>query len=136
MKVTARKVAKEGPLGLIPFVVSIVTAVSQADVIAEKIKPGFDFEIVRVENWARTEAGAVSCDVKIGATSALSAALAFATATRGEATLSATQANRRGDQDAEINVHYTSDGTGALTNGHVTVWIRPFPMHGDVPAQD
>jgi hypothetical protein len=131
MAVTTRKVRNTDALGHKILVVPLITAISQADVLAYKFIPGHAFEIVGVEGWARTEAGVVTADVKIEAVTSLAAVIAFATATRVVATLAATLAARRGSASNAINVHFTTDGTGALTNGFVTVRYRPMPMSGD-----
>lgn len=135
MGVTARKVLKDDPLGTKVLVIPIITAVSQSDVIAYAHQPGHPFEIVSVEGYCRTEAGAVSADVKIGTVTALNAVHAFVTATRALAVLATALASRRGSATDVINVHYTSDGTGALTNGFITVRYRPVPMNGDVQTE-
>lgn len=135
MAVNDKNVSKAAKIAEKELVVSIVTAVSQSDVVAFSYVPGFPFEIVSVKNYARTEAGAVTADVKIGSTSALASAVAFATATATTASLSSTLASRRGSSTDAINVHYTSDGTGALTNGHVVVVFRPMPLNGDAATE-
>lgn len=131
MAVTARKVLKSDVLGHKIIVVPIITAVSQSDVRVYSFVPGHPFEIVGVEGYARTEAGVVSGDVKIQTVTSLAAVIAFATATRVVASLAAALAARRGSKTDAINVHFTSDGTGVLTNGTVTVRYRPLPMSGD-----
>lgn len=128
MAVTDKKIHKDAKVAIETLVVPIITAVSQSDVIAQKMRVPYDFEIVGVEGYCRTEAGAVTGDVKIGTTSVLSAAIAFATGSRVAGALSATVANLRGLAGSDINVHYTSDGTGALTNGFITIHLRRRPL--------
>ena len=131
MAVTTRKVRNTDALGHKILVVELVTAVSLADVLAYKFIPGHPFQIVGAEGWARTEAGVVTADVKIEAVTSLAAVIAFATATRVVATLHATLANIRGSKTDAINVHFTTDAAGVLTNGFVTVRYRQMPMSGD-----
>jgi len=116
----------------IPF--PIVTATSQTDVRAGSVVPGFPFEIVKVSAYASAVTGTISCNVKIGATSALASTITPVATGSGivDGSLSSTLANRRGSATDAINVHYTTDNSGAATNLRVTVWIRPHPLHGEV----
>lgn len=135
MGVRTAQVLKDDVLGHKLLVVPIPTAVGQADVLAYSFVPGHPFEIVGVEAYARVEAGVVSADVKIQAVSALAAIINYVTATRVVGALSALFASRRGSQTDAINVHYTSDGAGVLTNGVVTVRYRAMPMNGDAGTE-
>ena len=129
MAVTDRKVHPEARLAEKALVVSLVTATAQGDVKAFSLRPGYGFQVIGVQAYCRSEVGAVTADVKIGTTSVLSAAVAFVTATRVDGVLAASLAARRGTAAGELNVHFTSDGTGALTNGFVVVTIRPYPLN-------
>lgn len=102
------------------LVIPLVTAVSQADVVAFSYVVGSGFKITKVKTYVRTKAGTVTADVKIGSTSVLSAAAAFTDATEVTAGLKA-ELSRFGKPTDAINVHFTTDGTGALTNGFVVV---------------
>jgi hypothetical protein len=102
---------------------------NQADVKAYEHLPAFPFEIVSVASYCLTKVGAVTFDVKVGGVSVLSAPLATAAGARQVGALVAA-ALRRGSAAAAISVHYTSDATGVLTNGHVTVVIRPTGLRG------
>lgn len=114
--------------------VPIVTAINQADTRAAGILPGFAFEIVKIEAYASAVTAAITCMVKIGTANALSGAITPAAASTGivQGSLHGTRANRRGAATDAINVHYTTDGSGAATNLRVTVWIRPLPLNGEV----
>lgn len=103
------------------------TAVGQADLKAGSSVPGFKFRITKVQAFCTARTAIISVDVKIGTTSALSAAITL-DATLQTGTLSSTLSRLRGSSTAAINVHYTSDGAGAATNLSVTVWVRPYPM--------
>lgn len=115
-----------------PFI--IASAISQADVKVRGVVPGYAFEITKVEVFAKTVTATLSVQVKIGTTSALSAAVTPVADTPTAATLSTTLANKRGSSTEAINVHYTTDGTGAFTGMTVHVWIRPLPLNGEVYA--
>lgn len=62
---------------------------------------------------------------------ALSAAIAFADGAYVPGTLSSTVADLVGTSSEDIVVVYTSDGTGALVNGHLNVQFRPTPLNGE-----
>lgn len=107
-------------------------AISQADVLFDSFKPGFAFEIESIEHFAEAVTAAASYDVKIGTTTALTAAEVPVAATREDAVLHATEANIRGTATEEINLHCTTDGSGLLTGLKVKVTIRPTGIgYGD-----
>ena len=112
-------------------VIAIPTAVSQTGVVAASITPGYAYEVVRVRSYCRVKAGAVSGAVKVGGTFSV-ASVTFTQATEVAQTLSTTRSDNCGSATDAITVEYTSDGTGALTNGLVMVWIRPQPLNGQV----
>lgn len=108
------------------------TATGQTAKLADAVTPGFAFEIVKVEAWALTVTAAITVDVQIAGTSALAASITPVAATPTAGTISTTLANKRGSATEAIQLKYTSDGTGAATNGVVAVWIRPLPADGEV----
>lgn len=106
-------------------------AASAAGTKIAAVKPGYAFEIVGVQHFVGTVTATASYDVKIGTTSALSAAAVPVAATRGDAALGATTAARKGTADDEINLHATTDASGALSDVQVIVVIRPQGLrHG------
>lgn len=129
-KSTTRKSKPRGynfaAMGLKKIVVAIVSAVGQADVKAFGMVVGFPFRIVRVDTYCLNKAGVVTAQVKIGAVSALAANAAFAAGVPTNAPLVGGAAKFRGGKATDaLNVHYTTDGAGVLTNGHVVVTIEP-----------
>lgn len=97
------------------------------DAIQGSFKPGFAFEIVGVQTFQASSSGA-SVDVKIGTTSALSAAHSLGTgAARADATLNGTGANKRGDKDAVIHLHVTTAATTGVI-ADLTVWVMVRPQ--------
>jgi len=108
------------------FIVPIISAVGQAAVKALEINPGYAFRITKVESYCLNRVAAVTGDVKIGAVSVLQAAAVFTPATRVNAPLVGGAAKFRGGKATDsINVHYTTDGTGALTNGFLVITLEP-----------
>ena len=53
------------------------------------------------------------------------------TASRQVGVLSTTLANRRFSKTEVIRVGFTTDGTGALTNGICIVTVRPRPLNNE-----
>jgi hypothetical protein len=100
-------------------------AISQADVLQDSYLPGYAFEIVSIQHFAGALDAAASYDLKIGTTSALTAAEVPVAATREDAVLNATLANLKGGATDAINLHATTDGSGTFTGLKVRVTIRP-----------
>lgn len=113
------------------LVVSLVTAISQTDLVAFKTVPGYRFQIVGVRSWNAAKAGTITYKVKASTREAVAAGV-FTAATDVAATLSTTKANLRGTSTDAVSVEYTSDGSGALTNGFVIITLRVWPMNGDL----
>jgi len=95
--------------------------ISQADVLIDAFVPGFPFEITSVQHFADAIVAAATYMVKVAAVDALAAETAPTAVTRGDATLHATLANRRGGATDPINLHMTSDGSGLMTDLKVRV---------------
>lgn len=108
------------------------TATGQTAKVPDSVTPGYAFEVVKVEANALTVTATISYDVLIGSTSCLASAVTPVAATPTLATLSTTLASRQGSSTAIIKGAYTSNGSGATTNGIISVWIRPLGLAGDV----
>lgn len=118
------------------LVVALVTAVSQTDAIAFEFTPGYDGEIVQVKSWNRSKAGTVTINIRTGGAAwangrAAITALTPTSAAEDTATLSTTPANLRFSKTEKVRVAFTTDGTGALTNGHLLLVLRPRPQNGE-----
>lgn len=110
--------------------IALVTAISQAGVVAWAFTPGYKFIITQIKTYCLAIAGTVTGNFVIGARTV--AALTFTAATEVTATLSATLANIRGSQSEQMQLQYTTNGTGALTNGYVIVTYRFRPQSGEI----
>ena len=133
MAVKDRNVSPASNIGVKAIRLAIgTTATGQTAKVPDAVTPGFDFQVVRVEANALTVTATISFDVLIGSTSCLASAITPVAATPTAGTLSTTLANRKGSSTAILKAAYTSNGTGAATNGFVTVWIRPQHMNGEV----
>lgn len=133
MAVTDNKMAASGKATWKAIRLALgTTATGQTGKQTDGITPGFDFRVMAVEVNALTVTATITVDCLIGSTSVLSGAITPVAATPTAGTLSSTLANVCGVSTDTLNVQYTSNGTGAATNGYVTVWIRPQPLNGEV----
>lgn len=107
------------------------TATGQTATLADAITPGFPFRVSKVTVFAQTVTATISVDVQIGGTSALSAAVTPVAGTETAATLSGTNANQIGGSTAQLQLKYTSNGTGASVGCVANVWIIPLGTEGD-----
>ena len=118
------------PQNAIPL--EIVTALSLTSAVVASVQPGYAFEVVKVEDFARTVTATITYDCKVGTMSVLAATATPVAATRTTRTLATSRASRRGTSSSALTVELTTNGTGAATNMKVTVWIRPYPLNGEV----
>jgi hypothetical protein len=130
MKIRDQNVHPSAQVGRKEMTIALVVAINQAGVVAFKWTPGYRFEVVRVTTYCLTKVGAVAGNLKIA--TRVAAPLVLTAATEVVGVLSATKANVRGSPTEAITLEYTTDGTGALTNGMVLVTIRPRPQAGDL----
>jgi hypothetical protein len=107
----------------------IITAISLTSAVVASFKPKYKYQIERIVTYCRTKAGTVTAVVKVGTRTV--ATLTFTAATEVEATVSSTLANLRGSSTEAITIELTTDGSGALTNGNVTIVFRPYPLQGE-----
>lgn len=137
MAVTDKKVSRLAAVGLKTLLIPITTAISQTNKQVFNYVPGFAGIIEHIAVQCSTLAGTCTILVRLGGS-------AFGTGTRDactavapvadadtRATLSTTLANRKFSKTEAIRVGYTTNGTGALTNGFCIIAYRPFPMNED-----
>jgi len=107
------------------------TTVSQTAKLAFACTPGFGFAVAGVEVFALTVTATATIDVQIGSTSVLSAPITPVAATPTDGVLAASFPTLKGLATDTLSLLYTTNGTGAITGGTVTVWIRPSDQEGD-----
>lgn len=107
------------------------TALSQTAALADAVTPGFPFRVSKITVFAQTVTATISVDVQIGGTSVLASAITPVAATETAGTLTTTNANQTGGTTDQIQLKYTSNGTGAATACVANVWIKPLGMEGD-----
>lgn len=133
MSVTDNKINQSAKVALECIRLALgTTATGQTGKQTDGVVPGYAFQVVKVEVNALTVTATISVDCLIGSTSVLTGAITPVAATPTAGTLSSTLANVRGTATEAINVQYTSNGTGAATNGYLSVWIRPIPLNGEI----
>jgi len=111
------------------IMVRLVTATSQTAAKAFVYTPGFNFKIISVKTYARAKAGTVSGQIRVGTdtTTILDSALVFkADSTEYTGRVKARVLRVGAGTTASIRVYYTTDGSGALTDGYVIIRIRPI----------
>lgn len=136
MAIRDRNISKDADVALKPVRLHLgTTAVSQTAKKTDAVTPGFPFTVEKVEAYALTVTATISVDVHIGSTSVLASTITPVADTPTAGTLSSTLANRVGDSDDILSVKYTTNGTGAATNGVVTVWIRRHGMDGETQTK-
>lgn len=132
MAVTDRKIDPAGKTALKCITFAIGTsATGQTALLKDAVTPGFAFKVVSVEAMATAVTAVISFDVQIGTTSVLASAITPVANVPTAGTLSATTANLIGSKTGILKLKYTSDGSGAVTDGRVRVWIRPQPLNGE-----
>jgi hypothetical protein len=109
----------------------ITTAVSQTALLAGAWTPGYRFQVRKVTNFATGVTATISTDVQIGGVSVLTGAITPVAGAETAGTLSSTLSALRGSSTSQLQVKYTTNGSGAAVNLVVRVQIRPYPMSGE-----
>lgn len=134
--VTDDKMDKAGFTSRKEMVLNLITAISLTDQVLWEWTPGFDGEVVEVRCWNRAKAGTVTVKLRTGGASFAAGRTAMTdlvptTAAEDACVLSTTVANRRFTRAEKLRVGLTTDGSGALTNGILTIVVRPRPLQGE-----
>jgi hypothetical protein len=111
------------------IVVPVVTATTQTAAKFFTYTPGFAFRVISIKTYCRAKAGTVTGQVRVGTdtTTVLDSALVFnADSTEYAGRIKARFSRVGAGSTSSIRVYYTTDGTGALTNGFVVLRIRPL----------
>jgi hypothetical protein len=135
MAVLDRKIHKNANVARDHIAFEVATVVSLTDAKVGAYKPGFAFQVVGVQVFARTVTATISVQVKIGTVSVLTGAVTPVAATLTEGTLSGTLANVRGSKSDTIFVELTTNASGAATNLGVVVIIRPVPLNAEIATE-
>ena len=116
------------------IIVPWVSAVSQTNASLAKLLPGYAFTVEKVESFCRTKAGTITFDVLVDSAVVVNDGAPVAD-TRTEHSFESgygTIYARRGSKTSTLTARFTSDGSGAVTNGFIAITIRPFPAGGEV----
>lgn len=107
------------------------TATTQTGLLAGAWTPGFAGKITKVTVFATAVTATITVDVQIGGTTVLTGSITPTAGNEVAGTLSSTLSAVRFSSSQQIQVKYTSNGTGAATNLSVHVQVRPYPMNED-----
>ena len=132
MAVTDLKMHPNGKATVKTIHVPFTSATGQTDKVVRRIKPGYRFEVVEVQVDVDTVTATISANAKIGSTSVLASAITPVAATPTNGTMATSRSARRGSATSVLSLMYTSNGSGAVTNGAFLVTIRPYPLNGEV----
>lgn len=131
MSIRDRNISKAAGIANECISASFVTATSQTALAVLKVTPGYAFTVTRVSVFATAVTATVSVDVAIGSTSVLTGVITPVAGAETAGTVVSTSAAIGGHAD-QLVIKYTTNGTGAMTNPSVTVWIRPHGMEGEL----
>lgn len=129
--ITDKKMDRTGLAGRHTLNFPITTATSQAALLVGAYTPGVAGNIERVSVMATAVTATITVDVQVGGVTVLTGAITPVAGTETAGTLSATLSARRFKSTDQIQVKYTSNGSGAATNLVVSVQIRGFPYAQD-----
>lgn len=131
MAVKDRHIEADSKIALQHIVIPIDSAISLTGAVVFSYLPGFAYRVVRVRSYCRVKAGVVTAQLKISTRAATAAVSAFTTATEVDSPLHATPANVVGSSTEALTLELTTDGSGVLTNGLITVAMRPQGLRGE-----
>lgn len=138
MLITDEKIDKDAALAKHVLVVPVASDTNLTDVPVFSCRPGFNFEVVDVQSSCRAKVGTVTAKVVVGVAGDLRDATPPFAFTAGPFSTNETVAphvqDRRGSSGDNLQVALTTDATGSLTGGFVTITIRPRAMRGDAGA--
>jgi hypothetical protein len=110
--------------------VALDNAINLTSAVVYSLTPGYKLQIEKIASYCRTKAGTVTAVVKVGGRTA--ASVTFTAATEVAQTLSTTLANIRASATEAITIELTTDGSGALVNGFISITFRPWPKAGEL----
>ncbi len=126
--VTDRDVEIGSVAGAQMFTLPLAPAINAADVEQHEIVwPLQNAELLDAQIHCTAKAGAVTADVKVAGASALASAITPTAGNAVQATLATARASRRIKTGQALTIHATTDGTGQLTNGRITLTFRGYP---------
>lgn len=132
MSVTDLKINKNALAATHSQAFPITTAVSQTAAVAGAYTPAKRFQVTRVSVFATGVTASVTVDVQIGGVSVLTGQITPVAGTEVVGTLQGSQKLLRGSATQQLQVLYTTGGTGAAVNLVVRVQLRPWPLNGEV----
>ena len=132
MSIRDRNISTKAAVGLKLVELRLTTsATGQTALLADAVTPGFAFTVVKASVFAQTVTATISADVQIAGASCLASAITPTAATEVAGTISATYTSTQGGSTDQLQLKYTSNGSGAATGLVARVWIKPTGMDGD-----
>ena len=131
MAVTDKKITKNAYAAHHVVQANVTTATGQTGLLVYAWTPGFAGKIHKVSCFASSVTATISVDVQIGGTTVLTGQITPVAGSEVAGTLSSTLSAIRFKSTDQIQVKYTTNGSGAATNLSVTVQVRPYPMNED-----
>lgn len=131
MAVTDKKITKNAYGAHHAIQANITTAISQTGLLVYGWTPGFAGKIQKVSCFATAVTATITVDVQIGGTTVLTGQITPVAGTEVAGTLSSTLSALRFKSTDQVQIKYTTNGSGAATNLSVTVQVRPYPMNED-----
>lgn len=109
---------------------NFTSALSQTAALILSHQPGYNYEITGVHVFVQTYAATGSVDVQINGVTVLTAPVTPVTGTEVAGTLLSDVRLLRGTNAKPIQVKYTTNGTGVLTNPTVRISYRKVAIGG------
>lgn len=132
MSVTDLKINKNALAATHSQAFPITTALSQSALKVGAYSPAKRFQVTRVTVFATAVTANITVDVQIDGVSVLTGQITPVAGTEVVGTLVAATKTLRGSATSQLQVKYTTDGTGAATNLVARVQIRPWPLNGEI----
>jgi hypothetical protein len=107
-------------------------ATGQTAALVGAYAPGKRFQVTRVSVFATGVTSSITVDVQIDGVSVLTGQVTPVAGTEAIGTLVASQKTLRGTNASQLQVKYTTNGSGAAVNLVVRVQIRPWPLNGEI----
>lgn len=132
MSVTDQRINKNASVAKQTIDASVTTLTASATTTVYSTKPGYKYQILKVEVFCAGTVSNTTVDVQIGSTSVLTGVITPVSGSIVLGTLSGTLATIRGSATAALNVKTICLGSPTCPNLSVTVTLRPYPLNGEV----
>lgn len=129
--ITDKKMDKNGMAARHVLNVPITTAINQSGLLVYGFTPGIQGKIEKVTVFASSVTATITVDVQVSGTTALTGQITPVAGTETAGTLVSNIDTLIVTPSEQIQVKYTSNGTGAATNLVVSIVLRAYPTNQD-----